>query len=104
VQRPPWASTSTKNPNYPDTLYVDALIGPDTVNTLPGETLAAFRDHGCAAATLERDVAGAKQVLSELEAAGIAMEAITTRALDEGLSKFQEAFDRMIGSIQARLG
>ncbi len=104
VQRPLWASTSTKNPSYPDTLYVDTLIGPDTVNTLPAETIAAFRDHGNAAATLERDQAGAEQVLRDLDNAGIHMEAITARTLDEGLVKFQEAFDRMVGSIQKRLG
>jgi transaldolase len=71
VQRPLWASTSTKNPRYPDTLYVDSLIGPDTVNTVPPQTLNAYRDHGRPAATLERNVDQAAKVFTDLATLGI---------------------------------
>ena len=74
LQRPLWASTSTKNPAYPDTLYVDSLIGPDTVNTLPEATITAFEDHGTVARTIDTDVDDAHAVMSELLAAGIDMD------------------------------
>src|SRR4029079_18789947 len=71
LQRPLWASTSTKNPKYPDTLYVDELIGPDTVNTLPDDTIRAFQDHGALARTIDVDVADAERVMRAIAAAGV---------------------------------
>lgn len=102
VQRPLWASTSTKNPNYPDTLYVDNLIGPETINTLPPETIDAFRDHGKPRATIDEDIAGAKQVLSDLQDVGLSLEAITTQVLDEGVVKFDDALNALLASIESK--
>ena len=99
VQRPLWASTSTKNPKYPDTLYVDTLIGRDTVNTLPPETIDAFRDHGKPRLTIEDDLAGARKVLQDLESVGVSMNAVTQQVLDEGVVKFEQAFDQLLASI-----
>ena len=103
VQRPLWASTSTKNPDYPETLYVDTLIGPDTVNTLPPETIEAFRAHGTARATIEEDMDGARQVLRDLEAAGVSMTAVTAQVLDEGVVKFDQALEQLLQSIEAKI-
>ncbi len=102
VQRPLWASTSTKNPNYPDTLYADTLIGPDTINTLPMETIDAFRDHGIARATIEEDLGGAERVLRELEEVGLSLDAITAQVLDEGVVKFDDALNALLKSIEAK--
>jgi transaldolase/glucose-6-phosphate isomerase len=99
AQRLLWASTSTKNPAYPDTLYVDELIGPDTVNTIPPSTLDAFRDHGRLEATLEPGLADAKSTLGELAAAGVSLETVTTQLLDEGVKLFEEAFDRLLEAV-----
>jgi transaldolase len=90
VQRPLWASTSTKNPDYPDTIYVDKLIGPETVNTVPPATLEAFKDHGVAAMTLMRDLDEAETAISQLEAAGISMAVMTQELEDEGVKAFAE--------------
>ncbi|CAG0967982.1 hypothetical protein ANRL3_01310, partial [Anaerolineae bacterium] len=103
VQRPLWASTSTKNPAYPDTLYVDTLIGPDTINTLPSETIEAFRDHGKPRLTIEYDLDGARQQLQDLESVGVSMNAITQQVLDEGVVKFDQAFDALLVSIEAKI-
>ena len=103
VQRPLWASTSTKNPKYPDTLYVDTLIGPDTVNTLPPETLDAYRDHGKPALTLTADLDGARRTLAALEHAGVSLSAVTTQVLDEGVVKFQQAFEQLLASVEAKI-
>jgi transaldolase len=103
VQRPLWASTSTKNPNLPDTLYVDTLIGHDTVNTLPPETITAFRDHGKPRVTIDEDVDGARRVLQDLESVGVSMTAVTQQVLDEGVLKFEQAFDQLLGSIDKKL-
>ncbi len=103
VQRPLWASTSTKNPNYPDTLYVDALIGPDTVNTLPPETIDAFRDHGTPRLTLEENLDDALQTLRDLASVGIALSAVTRQVLDEGIVRFQQSFDQLLASIERRM-
>ena len=103
AQRPLWASTSTKNPDYPETLYVDTLIGPDTINTLPPETIEAFRAHGTARATIEEDLDGTRQVLSDLEAAGVSMTAVTAQVLDEGVVKFDQALDQLLQSIEAKI-
>ena len=103
VQRPLWASTSTKNPDYPETLYVDTLIGPDTVNTLPSETIAAFRAKGTARATIEEDLDGTRQVLADLETAGVSMKAVTAQVLDEGVVKFDQALDLLLQSIETKI-
>ena len=102
VQRPLWASTSTKNPAYPDTIYIDNLIGPETVNTVPPATIEAFRDHGVAAMTLSRDVDKAQEAIEQLEAAGISMDVVTQELEDEGVKAFSEAFSQLLGTIDER--
>ena len=102
VQRPLWASTSSKNPAYPDTLYVDNLIGSDTVNTLPPATLDDFLDHGTVAATVETDVAGARNRMAQLTELGIDLDAITSKVLDEGVAAFAKSFEGLIASIAAK--
>ncbi len=104
IQRPLWASTSTKNPDYPDTLYVDALIGPNTVNTIPPKTLAAFRDHGTAELTLIGDAEGedADMLFVELESAGISMEEVTQELEDAGVKSFADAFTSLLDSVEKR--
>jgi transaldolase len=102
VQRPLWAITSSKNPAYPDTLYVDNLIGPDTVNTLPPATLDNFLDHGTVAATVETDVDGARNRMAELTELGIDLDAITNKVLDEGVAAFAKSFEGLIASIAAK--
>jgi transaldolase len=92
VQRPLWASTSTKNPGYPDTLYVDSLIGPDTVNTLPQATLDAFEDHGTVARSIDRDLPDAEECLRDLAAVGIDMEAVGDKLETEGVAAFDASF------------
>jgi transaldolase len=99
VQRPLWASTSVKNPAYSDLLYADALIGPDTVDTMPRDTLEAFRDHGTAKTTVEDDIAGAKAALAELADVGIDLKAATDQLEKEGVEKFVQAFDALIKGI-----
>jgi len=96
VQRCLWASTSTKNPRYPDTMYVDELIGPATINTMPDSTMEAFLDHGHVALTLQRDVDGARQTLGQLAAAGIDLAAITQELEDEGVAGFAKSFRESI--------
>lgn len=100
TQRVLWASTSTKNPKYPDTLYVDTLIGPDTVNTIPPATLNAFREHGKPEVTLTQDVDGAAKMLADLEASGISLKQITSDLLDDGVKLFREAFEQLLGAIE----
>ena len=102
VQRPLWASTSAKDPRYRDVVYVESLIGPDTVNTLPLETIDAFRDHGHAHASLEEDQGAAEQSLRRLAEAGVSLDAVTDQLLDEGLRKFAEPFDKLLRSIEAQ--
>ncbi|MGD8705666.1 MAG: transaldolase [Syntrophobacterales bacterium] len=99
VQRPLWASTSSKNPAYPDTLYVDSLIGFDTVNTLPPATLDDFLDHGTVAATVETDVDGARNRMAELAELGIDLDAVTNKVLDEGVAAFATSFEGLIAGI-----
>ena len=103
VQRPLWASTSTKNPDYSDTLYVDALIGPDTVNTLPDNTLAAFADHGTVARTVDADPAQAHQVLASLEALGVSMEDVSQVLEDEGVAAFVKSFDDLLANLAEKV-
>jgi transaldolase/glucose-6-phosphate isomerase len=99
VQRVLWASTSTKNPLYPDTLYVDGLIGPDTVNTVPPATLNAFRDHGTAALTLEIGLDEARAQLDRLAGLSVDLDAITQDLQDEGLLKFATSFESLMATI-----
>ena len=101
-QRPLWASTSTKNPSYKDTIYVDALIGPHTVDTLPPATLTAFNDHGTVALTLREDLAGAKKLLRDVEAAGVSMEKVCADLLTEGVASFAKSFQDLLGAVEAR--
>lgn len=101
-QRLLWASTSTKNPAYHDLMYVEPLIGPNTVNTLPRKTIAAFEDHGKVAATLEQGLDEADAVLRDLAAVGIDLSQVTARLLDEGIAKFIKAFDDVVGTIAAK--
>lgn len=102
VQRPLWASTSTKNAAYPDTIYVDNLIGPETVNTVPPQTLEAFKDHGVAALTLTRDLEQANADLKKLEDVGISMDQVTQELEDEGVKAFADAFTQLLGTIEER--
>jgi len=99
VQRPLWGSTSTKNPDYPDTLYVDTLMGPHTVNTVPPETLDAFLDHGCAARTVDADVEEARQHLARLAELGIDLGDVTTQLMGEGVDAFADSFDELMSGI-----
>jgi len=99
VQRPLWASTSSKNPAYPDTIYVDNLIGPDTVNTLPPATLDDFLDHGKVATTVETDVDGARIRMAELAERGIDLDAITSKVLNEGVAAFAKSFEGLMASV-----
>ncbi|HEY1479039.1 MAG TPA: transaldolase [Gaiellales bacterium] len=103
VQRPLWASTSTKNPAYPDTLYIDELIGPDTVNTVPDATLDAARDHGVAKRTIDKDVAGAHKLLDQVRAAGVDIDRICgVELVEEGVASFAKAYDDLISSIEQK--
>ena len=100
VQRPLWASTSTKNPAYRDVIYVEELIGPDTENTMPPATLEAFRDHGVVARTVDADVDAAVRHLAALEALGISLDAVTDQLLTEGLASFQKSFDSLLAGLE----
>jgi transaldolase len=102
VQRPLWASTSTKNPAYRDVRYVEELIGPDTVNTLPPATLEAFRDHGEVRRSVDEDVVGAERVMAALEAHGIAMQEVTDRLLAEGLAAFERSFVSLLAGLERK--
>ncbi len=99
VQRPLWASTSTKNPAYPDTLYVDALIGPHTVNTAPPQTVEAFLDHGTVTQTLTEEMDVAEEQIAYLEDVSIDLEAITQKLQDDGVKSFADAFQAMMDAI-----
>jgi transaldolase len=102
VQRPLWASTSTKNPEYLETLYVDSLIGPDTVNTMPEATLDAFDDHGTLARTVDADPAAAERVLASLGAVGVDLDDVARVLEDQGVASFAKSFDELITSLQAK--
>lgn len=105
VQRPLWASTSTKNPAYRDVVYVEELIGPDTVNTLPVATLEGFRDHGEARASLSEDVAEADRVFAGLKDLGVDLDAITDQLQVDGVAAFAKSFDQLLGALdEARAG
>jgi transaldolase len=95
TQRLLWASTSTKNPKYRDVLYIEELIGPDTVNTIPPATMDAFRDHGVLRRTLDTDLAAADKTMSDLEKAGISMKQVTGKLLDDAIKLFDDAFTQL---------
>ena len=99
VQRPLWASTSTKNPRYPDTLYVEALIGPQTVDTVPPATIEAFLDHGTVALTLEVGLEEARAQLDRLADLGIDLEVIMQQLQDDGVAAFAQAFESLLASV-----
>ena len=98
-QRPLWASTSTKNPAYPDTLYVDDLIGPDTVNTLPDATIAAFENHGTVSRTIDRDIEQARGVIHVLPAVGVDLDDVARVLEDEGVAAFVKAFEELLDTL-----
>jgi transaldolase/glucose-6-phosphate isomerase len=102
-QRLLWASTGTKNKSYSDVLYVEELIGPETVNTLPPATLDAFRDHGRVTLSLEEDVKEAQLNMQKLDELGISFDTITSQLLDEGIKIFAEAFDKLLLSVESRI-
>jgi len=102
VQRPLWASTSTKNPAYRDVLYAEELIGPDTVDTMPLETIEHFRDHGQPRLTIEDDIAGAKATFEELEKIGIHYDQVTQQLQDEGVKKFADSFHQLFAGIDSK--
>jgi transaldolase/glucose-6-phosphate isomerase len=102
VQRPLWASTSTKNPAYPDTYYVDNLIGPDTVNTLPPKTLESFQDHGVAELTLERGLSVARAQLEALKSINVSMESVTQQLEREGVAKFARSYISLLKTLRTR--
>lgn len=102
VQRPLWASTSTKNPEYRDVMYVEELIGPDTVNTMPQSTLDAFRDHGQVRVTVTEGVDDARTHLASLEAEGILMDDVTAQLEIEGVKAFADAFDSLVETLRVK--
>src|SRR6185312_10297128 len=103
TQRLLWASTSTKSPAYKDTMYVEALIGRDTVDTIPPATMDAFRDHGAVTPdAIEQDVAGARALLAELEKNGVSLKKITDELVKDGVQQFADAFDKLFGAIAKR--
>ena len=102
VQRPLWASTSVKNPAYPDTMYIDELIGPHTVNTMPRPTIEAFLDHGTVARTIDKDVAAAYTTMEDLAAAGIDMQAVTAQLEDEGIAAFAKSYDALLQGVATK--
>ena len=104
VQRPLWASTSTKNPAYRDVMYVEELIGPDTVDTMPPATIDAFKDHGLVARTVDKKVSAAAALLKEIEAVGISMREVTEKLLIEGIASFQKSFDELLAGLEAKIG
>ncbi len=102
-QRLLWASTSTKNPAYRDVIYVEELIGAPTVNTMPPQTIEAFKDHGRLRNSLEEDLAGAEATIRQFEEAGLSIQAITDQLLDEGVAAFSQSFNELLAAIQAQM-
>ncbi|HWY20997.1 MAG TPA: transaldolase [Candidatus Acidoferrum sp.] len=100
TQRVLWASTSTKNPAYRDVMYVEELIGPDTVNTMPPATIDAFRDHGKLRNSLTEDVAGAQNVMDNLARTGISIKEVTTKLTDDGVKLFADAFNKLLAAVE----
>jgi transaldolase len=102
VQRPLWASTSTKNPAYSDVLYVEELVGPDTVNTLPLKTLDAFRDHGRVSETLGKGLAQAEADVAQLKKLGIDLNAVTEKLQNDGVDSFAASYDKLLASLKKK--
>jgi transaldolase len=102
LQRPLWASTSTKNPDYPDTLYVDELIGPDTVNTMPPQTLAAFNDHGAVEARIGRDLDRAESLFQRLPLLGIPLLSLIDQLEPEGVATFVKSYESLLATLESR--
>ncbi|GDX20085.1 transaldolase [Actinomycetes bacterium] len=102
VQRPLWASTSTKNPDYPDTMYVDELIGPHSVNTLPDATMEAFSDHGSIAETITSNVDAARKLLDDLSRLGIDMVSVAQQLEHDGVLSFQQSFNELLAVLEAK--
>jgi transaldolase/glucose-6-phosphate isomerase len=100
TQRVLWASTSTKNPNYRDVMYVEELIGPDTVDTMPPATLEAFRDHGRVRESLTEDIPGAQKTMEDLAKAGISMKEVTDKLTEDGVKLFADAFDKLLTAVE----
>ena len=100
TQRVLWASTSTKNPNYRDVIYVEELIGPDTVNTMPPATIDAFRDHGKLRKSLTEDIPGAQKTMDDLAKAGIWMKEVTDKLTEDGVKLFADAFDKLLAAVE----
>ena len=100
TQRVLWASTSTKNPTYRDVMYVEELIGPDTVNTMPPATIDAFRDHGLLRNSLTEDVAGAQNVMDNLARGGISIKEVTTKLTEDGVKLFADAFHKLLAAVE----
>jgi len=103
-QRCLWASTSTKNPEYRDVMYVEELIGPETVDTMPEETIQAFQDHGNAAVTLTKDVEAARKLFEDLRAAGIDYDDVSETLEREGVEKFADSFEELLDGIRSKRG
>ncbi len=102
VQRPLWASTSTKNPKYPDTMYVDRLIGPDTVNTMPLATLRAFADHGTPARTIDQKLDEARAVLADIERCGVSIRQVTDLLVVDGVKKFSDSYHALLAALEVK--
>ena len=102
MQRPLWASTGTKNPEYSDVLYVEGLIGPDTVNTLPEATLEAFEDHGTLARTVDANTAEAERVWAALAEVGVDMDDVAAQLEREGVDSFQKSFDELLTALASK--
>jgi transaldolase/glucose-6-phosphate isomerase len=102
VQRPLWASTSTKNPAYRDVMYVEELIGPDTVNTMPPATIVAFHDHGNAEITVEKDLDAAHKVIADLSEVGIEMKKVTDQLEEEGVALFKNSFEDLLKELDQK--
>jgi transaldolase/glucose-6-phosphate isomerase len=102
IQRVLWASTSTKTPGLSDVLYVEGLIGRDTINTMPPATIDAFRDHGRVRPTLEQDIDAAEQTMADLGRCGISIDAVTAKLTEEGVHQFSKAFDKLLGALERK--
>jgi transaldolase len=102
LQRPLWASTSTKNPAYRDVVYVEELIGPDTVNTMPPATIEAFNDHGVVERTVDRNIREAQRVMEQLAEIGVDFKDVTNKLLVDGLASFQKSFESLVAGLERK--
>jgi len=103
VQRPLWASTSTKNPAYSDVKYVEELIGPYTINTIPQVTLDAFRDHGKPRLSLEENLGGVEEVLSRMKKAGVDLDEVCETLQRKGVEAFEKSFQNLLGTLKEKM-